>query len=183
MWLQAIKPIWCPEFTPLGTKDVGRMDLEWQGAPWDSYQGAPPLPRNWELSWINTFVWFKRHGFDLWVGKIPWKWKWLPTPVFLPGESHGLRSLMGYSPLGCRELDTFFSPCFPEQCWTHPQSLAKVALSYVYYGVNSWDFQSLALKMPKPLSSTGKRGFKWIWWSLLVLYADLIYTFHILLRV
>ena len=33
-----------------------------------------------------------------WVRKIPWRRKWLPTPVFLPGESHGQRSLVGYSP-------------------------------------------------------------------------------------
>ena len=29
--------------------------------------------------------------FDLWVGKIPWRWKWQPTPLFLPGELHGQR--------------------------------------------------------------------------------------------
>ena len=33
-----------------------------------------------------------------WVGKIPWRRAWQPTPVFLPGESHGQRSLVGYSP-------------------------------------------------------------------------------------
>ena len=42
--------------------------------------------------------------FDPWVRKIPWRRKWQPTPVFLPGESHGQRSLVGYSPLGCKEL-------------------------------------------------------------------------------
>ena len=42
----------------------------------------------------------RRHGFDSWVGKIPWKRKWPPTPGFLPGESHGQRSLVGYSPCG-----------------------------------------------------------------------------------
>ena len=31
----------------------------------------------------------RRHEFDPWVGKIPWERKWQPTPVFLPGESHG----------------------------------------------------------------------------------------------
>ena len=36
-----------------------------------------------------------RCGFDPWVGKIPWTRKWQPTPVFLPGESHGQRSLVG----------------------------------------------------------------------------------------
>ena len=46
-----------------------------------------------------------RCGFVPWVGKIPWKRKWQPTQVFLPGESHGGRSLVGYSPWGCKELD------------------------------------------------------------------------------
>ena len=36
--------------------------------------------------------------FDPWVGKIPWRREWLPTPVFLPREFHGQRSLAGYSP-------------------------------------------------------------------------------------
>ena len=35
-----------------------------------------------------------------WVGKIPWRREWQPTPVFLPGESHGERSLAGHSPWG-----------------------------------------------------------------------------------
>ena len=37
----------------------------------------------------------KGHGFDPWIGKIPWSRAWQPTPVFLPGESHGQRSLVG----------------------------------------------------------------------------------------
>ena len=45
-------------------------------------------------------------GFELWVGKIPWGRKWQPTPVFLPGEFHGRRSLVGHSPWGCKESDT-----------------------------------------------------------------------------
>ena len=47
-----------------------------------------------------------RRRFDLWVGKIPWRRTWQPTPVFLPGESHGQRTLVVYSPWGCKELDT-----------------------------------------------------------------------------
>ena len=39
-----------------------------------------------------------RLWFDPWVVKIPWRRAWQPTPVFLPGESHGQRSLAGYSP-------------------------------------------------------------------------------------
>ena len=41
-----------------------------------------------------------------WVGKMSWRRKWQPTPVFLPGKSHGWRSLVGYSPWGRKELDT-----------------------------------------------------------------------------
>ena len=48
----------------------------------------------------------KRHGFDLWVRKIPWRRKWQLTPVFLPRESHGQRSLVGFSPWGRKEPDT-----------------------------------------------------------------------------
>ena len=44
-----------------------------------------------------------RCEFDPWVGKIPWRRKWQPTPVLLPGESHGQRSLVGYSSWGCKE--------------------------------------------------------------------------------
>ena len=47
-----------------------------------------------------------RPGFDLWVGKIPWRRKWQPTPVLLPGKSHGQRSLVGYGPWGHKESDT-----------------------------------------------------------------------------
>ena len=41
--------------------------------------------------------------FDPWVRKIPWRRTWQPIPVFLPGESHGQRSLTGYSPCGLKE--------------------------------------------------------------------------------
>ena len=40
-----------------------------------------------------------------WFRKIPWRTAWQPTPVFLPGESHGQRGLVGYSPRGRAELD------------------------------------------------------------------------------
>ena len=47
-----------------------------------------------------------RPRFSPWVGKIPWRREWLSTPVFLPGEFHGQRSLAGYSPWGHKELYT-----------------------------------------------------------------------------
>ena len=48
----------------------------------------------------------KRGEFNGWVGKIPWRRAREPTPVFLLGESHGQRSLVGYSPWGRKESDT-----------------------------------------------------------------------------
>ena len=51
----------------------------------------------------------KRCGFDPWVRKIPWKRAWKPTPVLMPEEPQGQRSLVGYSPWGCKEsLSTLF---------------------------------------------------------------------------
>ena len=47
----------------------------------------------------------RRLGFDPWVGTTPWRRKWQPTPVFLPGKSHGQRNLAGYSPWGRKESD------------------------------------------------------------------------------
>ena len=44
-------------------------------------------------------------GFDLWVGKIPWRMTWQPTSVFLLEDPHGQRSLAGCSPWGHKELD------------------------------------------------------------------------------
>ena len=72
-------------------------------------------------------------GFDPWVGKMPWRKKWQPTPVFLPGKSHGQRSLLGYSP-GCQKVGcdlvtkqqhgkpcificNLYEPCFMKYYW------------------------------------------------------------------
>ena len=60
--------------------------------PWWLSQSGVCLPRG-------------RPGFTPWVGKIPWRRKWQPTPVFLPGEAHGQASLMDYSPWGHRDSD------------------------------------------------------------------------------
>ena len=66
-----------------------------------------------------------RPGFDPLVGKVPWRRKWQPTPVFLPGESHGQRSLVDYSPRVAKSqtpLSDFTSLHFSSkkstcQCW------------------------------------------------------------------
>ena len=52
------------------------------------------LPAMQEI-WVRSLVW-----------KVPWRRTWQPTPVLLPGESHGQRSLAGYNPQSCKESDT-----------------------------------------------------------------------------
>ena len=66
-------------------------------------QGSPGSPNGKESAYQCRR--HKRCGFDPWVRKKPWRKKWKPTPVFLPGKFHGLRSLVSYRPWGCKESD------------------------------------------------------------------------------
>ena len=69
-----------------------------------------PIPR-W-LSGQIMCLQCRRHGFNPWVRKIPWRSKWQSTPVFLPGESYGQRRLAGFSPWGRKSwmrLSTLFT--------------------------------------------------------------------------
>ena len=68
---------------------------------WKLYKTKERLAPNYNRLCLKR----RRPGFDPWVGKIPWRRAWLPTPVFLPGEFHGQRSLVGCSPWGCKESD------------------------------------------------------------------------------
>ena len=72
----------------------------------------------------SLHVWLPcgRPRFNPWVGKIPWRRKWQPTPVFLPEKSQGQKSLVGYRPWGHKELDTterlsFFLSFFTTRLW------------------------------------------------------------------
>ena len=51
-----------------------------------------------------------------WIDKIPWRREWYPIPVFVPGESHGERSLVGYSPWGCKRVRHNWATK-QQQCW------------------------------------------------------------------
>ena len=62
----------------------------------------------------------RRPGLDPWVGKIVWRRAWQPTPVFLPGEPHRQRSLVGYSPWGHKESDTTELTKHPGSVWCWP---------------------------------------------------------------
>ena len=70
----------------------------WKKGPWASQ--VAPVVKNPPANTGDT-------GHEgLIPGKIPWRRAWQPTLVILPGESHGQRSLVGYSPQRCKEADT-----------------------------------------------------------------------------
>ena len=80
-------------------------------------------------------------GLNPWIRKILWRSKWQPTPVFLPRESHGQRSLAGCSPWGHKELDTnerlntahVYTLQYPETAHTVciSQSVAAMLQNYI----------------------------------------------------
>ena len=78
--------------------------------PWTAaYQAPPSTGFSRQKYWSGLPLpspASRRPGFNPWVGKIPWRREWLPTPVFWPGELHGQRSLEGYSPGSRKESDT-----------------------------------------------------------------------------
>ena len=66
------------------------------------------IAKRWKQTLVmKGFTWWlcqcTRCRFDPWVGNIPWRRKWQPNPVFLPGKFHGQRSLVSYSPWGHKE--------------------------------------------------------------------------------
>ena len=66
----------------------------------------------------------RRPGFNPWVRKIPWRSEWLPTPLFLPGEFHGQRSLAGYSPWYHKKWESPTSTVF-EIIFSHIRQLPR----------------------------------------------------------
>ena len=69
------------------------------------------------------------------IYEIPWRRKWQPIPVFLPGESHGQRNLAGYSPWGCKESDT------TDRVHYEVHLVKAMAFPVVMYGCESWSIK------------------------------------------
>ena len=75
---------------------------------WAAFPNSPPRPARAPqvvllIKDLPANAGDMRCRFSQWIGKIPWRRAWQPTPVFLPGESHGQRSLAVYSPWGHKE--------------------------------------------------------------------------------
>ena len=79
--------------------------------------------------------------FNPWVRKIPWRRKWQPTPVFLPGTPHGQKSLEGYSPQGRKESNTTE--------WLHTHNYPRAMVINRTYAKRTY-FLVCALKRPSP---------------------------------
>ena len=116
----------------------------------------------------------KRPRFDPWVWKITWRRKWQPTPVLLPGKSHGPRSLVGYSPWGLKESDMTDRLHFTSltSYWLLFFFLALVPTFLSMEIHSTWD---IAIKMLShacftPVNSICSQYMYYIWW---------IYTVHI----
>ena len=79
------------------TWSIHHTELLWDEDPVKFILLPFPTWLPWWLSGKEPACQCRRHGFDPWFQKIPCRRAWQPTPVFLPGESHGQRSLEGYS--------------------------------------------------------------------------------------
>ena len=110
---------------------------------------------------VKNPLWCRRCGFDPWVGKIPWRRKWQPTPVFLPEKFHGQRSLVGYSPWGRKDdwaaerthtLHTYWKKkryaCF---CWS---SWLFCWPDLIITEAGRWDVNQLWVSCPLTLFSS-----------------------------
>ena len=93
-----------------------RYSVDWMStAPTNPHSASASLG----LRWLRICLQCRRCGFNPWVGKISWRRKWQPTPVFLPGKSYGQTSLAGCNPWGRKELDT------ADQLSLHPPNCGK----------------------------------------------------------
>ena len=111
--------------------------------PW--HPGRPVMGFPGGPSGKESICQCRRCGFNPWVGKIPQRRKWQPTPVFLPGKCDGQRSLEGYSPQGHKRARHglhplfIFSVCVPSSDFLQPRVVqpARVLLPRHFPGRNT----------------------------------------------
>ena len=103
-------------------------------------------------------------GFDPWVGKIPWRRKWYPIPIFLPGKSHGQRRLVGYSPWGHKESDT------TEQLNNVPIYIYIYTYTYTYIYTRILEWVAIVFSrwscLPRDQAQVSSIGRFLTWWIL-----------------
>ena len=104
MWGSGLDGFWEQD-----TRSLGSQETYW--APFSGVLSFDVMV-NYTQAWaslvaqpVKNLLQCRRPGFNPWVGKIPWRRKWQPTLVLLPGEFHGQRSLAGYSSWDPKESD------------------------------------------------------------------------------
>ena len=110
-----------PAMRPAFWRRKGRTNLD-PALKELTHQGLPRWCSAEESAW--------RPGFNSWVAKTPWRRKWQPTPVLLPGKSHGQRSLAGYHPWGHKESDTTEQMSMHTHTHTHMPSHSAKGLAH-----------------------------------------------------
>ena len=95
----------------------------------------------WWLSGKEFTCQWRRLRFDPLVGKIPWRREWQPTPVVLPGKTHGPMSLEGYSPWGHKELDTTE--------WLKQQTTTQIAFNCNLWFVSGDPLRKTVTSLPR----------------------------------
>ena len=96
------------------------------------YHGLP-----WWLSGKRICLQCRAHRLNSWVRKIPWRRKWQPTPVFLPGKSQGQRSLAGYSPWGHKSVRHGLTTKQQQRC-SHQESQCTEVWLYIVLDWQIW---------------------------------------------
>ena len=99
------------------------------------------------------WAWLRREtGFDPWVGKIPWRREWQPTPGLLPRKLHGQRSLVGYSPWGRKDSDmterlhftcVYCSLCSPRLC---PDAISCLRRRFCIW-IRAFEVEAIPLRL------------------------------------
>ena len=96
----------------------------------------------------------KWHGFNPWIRRIPWR-AWQPTPAFLPGESHGQRSMAGYSPWSRKELNYEWSDlAHMHKIVQNICTIIQNAITWGNWVIDIWDLSILFLTTVHELSCT-----------------------------
>ena len=116
-----------------------RLEAEGPAQPVFTCQISTRLSSPWTplmAQTVKRLPTMRETGFNPWVRKISWRRKWQPSSVFLPGKSHGPKSLVGYSPRGRKESDT------TEQLHFTFQALSRMPLPW---GLPLWDLFALSL--------------------------------------
>ena len=102
----------------------------------------------------------KRYGYDPWVRKIPWRRAWQPTSVFLPGEYHGQRSLVGYKSTGSQRIRCNWSDLAHTHTRYHLYMESKIQQKWTYLW-SRYRFTDIENRLIVTKGKWGGEGMEW----------------------